>query len=65
MCPLCIGTAALIASSGSSAGGLAAVVIKRLARKDPEGVRGAGSGEQRKVRAASERQTTRLFKFRG
>ena len=34
MCPLCIGTAALLLSSGTSAGGLAALVVRRRARKN-------------------------------
>jgi len=38
MCPLCIGTATLIVSGGTSAGGLATVVLMRLGRKPREGV---------------------------
>ena len=34
MCPLCIGTAALLASSGASAGGLAALLFRQRARKN-------------------------------
>jgi hypothetical protein len=33
MCPLCIGTAALLASSGTSAGGLGALLLARRARR--------------------------------
>ena len=33
MCPACITTAALIASSASSAGGLAALVVKKFRTK--------------------------------
>ena len=33
MCPVCIATAALIAGSATSTGGLAAVVIKKLGAK--------------------------------
>ena len=43
MCPLCIGTAALIVSGGTCAGGLAAVVLSRLGRQPLA----EGSGAQR------------------
>ena len=33
MCPLCIGTAAWLVSSGTSAGGIAALVFRRRVRK--------------------------------
>jgi hypothetical protein len=33
MCPLCIGTAALLVSSGTSAGGLATLLFRRRAVK--------------------------------
>jgi hypothetical protein len=33
MCPLCIGTAALLASSGTSAGGLGVILLGRRARR--------------------------------
>jgi hypothetical protein len=33
MCPLCIGTAALLASSGTSVGGLGALLLGRRARR--------------------------------
>jgi hypothetical protein len=33
MCPLCIGTATLLVSSGTSAGGLGAFLIGRRARR--------------------------------
>lgn len=33
MCPLCIGTATLLVSSGTSAGGLAALLFRRHAGK--------------------------------
>jgi hypothetical protein len=33
MCPLCIGTAAWLVSSGASAGGIAALVFRRRTRK--------------------------------
>jgi len=33
MCPVCITTAALIASSATSAGGLASLVVKKLRTK--------------------------------
>jgi hypothetical protein len=34
MCPLCIGTATLLVSSGTSAGGLAALLLRRRAGKN-------------------------------
>jgi len=34
MCPLCIGTATLLVSSGASAGGLAALLFRQRARKN-------------------------------
>ena len=33
MCPLCVGTAALLASGGTSAGGLTALLLRRRARR--------------------------------
>jgi len=33
MCPLCLGTAALLASGGTSAGGLAALLLSKPLRK--------------------------------
>ena len=33
MCPLCIGTATLLVSSGASAGGLGALLLGRRARR--------------------------------
>ena len=33
MCPLCIGTVTLIVSGSTSAGGLAAVLLRRVRRK--------------------------------
>jgi hypothetical protein len=33
MCPLCIGTAALLVSSGTSAGGLGVILLGRRARR--------------------------------
>jgi hypothetical protein len=33
MCPLCIGTATLLVSSGTSAGGLAALILRRAGKK--------------------------------
>jgi hypothetical protein len=33
MCPICIGTAALLASGGTSAGGLAALLFRQRIRK--------------------------------
>ena len=50
MCPLCIGTATLIVSGGASAGGLAAVVLKRLGRQSREVVCGPSTGEHRNSR---------------
>lgn len=37
MCPLCVGTAAWLASSGTSAGGVAAVLYRLRRRKLTEG----------------------------
>jgi hypothetical protein len=34
MCPVCIGTAALLVSSGTSAGGFAALFVRQRARKN-------------------------------
>jgi hypothetical protein len=34
MCPLCLGTATWIISGGSSAGGVAALFLRRAARRD-------------------------------
>jgi hypothetical protein len=33
MCPLCIGTATLLVSSGTSAGGLTALLLRRLVHR--------------------------------
>jgi hypothetical protein len=43
MCPLCIGTGAMLLSSGTCAGGLAGLVLKLRSR----GGRGAGSTSHR------------------
>jgi hypothetical protein len=43
MCPLCVGTAALIASGSSSAGGLAAVLLRHLARQRRDERRSPGA----------------------
>ncbi len=64
MCPLCIGTATLIVSGGASAGGLAAVVLKRLGRKQRQELCDADTGQHRNsYRAARHswlRRRTRL-----
>jgi len=57
MCPLCIGTATLIVSGGTSAGGLTTVVLMRLGRKPREGVSGVS-------RAAMRRSLLRIMKLR-
>jgi hypothetical protein len=38
MCPLCIGTATLLVSGGTSAGGIAAVVLRHLGRQHRQAV---------------------------
>jgi hypothetical protein len=45
MCPLCIGTATLVVSGTTSAGGLAALVLRHLRRKRP----GLGHRGPRKI----------------
>jgi hypothetical protein len=40
MCPLCIGTATLLASSGTTAGGLGALLLRRRARRQGTPVTG-------------------------
>jgi len=42
MCPVCFTTAAMIAASVTSTGGLAAVVIKKFGAKNTEGKRRSG-----------------------
>jgi hypothetical protein len=44
MCPLCIGTATLLLSGGTSAGGFAALLVSRSARKKHRRVRAARQG---------------------
>jgi hypothetical protein len=46
MCPLCIGTAAWLVSSGTSAGGITALVLRRRSRLESRKTRGShGSSE--------------------
>jgi hypothetical protein len=40
MCPLCIGTATLLVSSGTTAGGLGALLLGRRARRQGSSVAG-------------------------
>lgn len=48
MCPLCIGTATVLASTGTSATGLAAYLLRRRTREPPgSAVPAAGDNAQR------------------
>jgi hypothetical protein len=53
MCPLCIGTATLLVSGGTSAGGIAAVVLRHLGRQHGQPVRRPAGGDTPSPRTAN------------
>jgi hypothetical protein len=55
MCPLCIGTATLLISSGTSAGGLATFLFRRRAVKKRRGAGRAAARDGRDGAAARNR----------
>jgi hypothetical protein len=59
MCPLCIGTATLLVSSGTSAGGLATLLFRRCAVKKRRVAISAAAGDHGDVPAPRNRTVVR------